>query len=341
MAMQTLQLQRLLVGEGVAVDLVATNTPCTFSLIERIRGLRAIFRLFPYVFKVWRLCGRVDVVHVMANSGWSWQLFSAPVLWLGWMRNTPVIVNYRGGEAREYLQKSRSTVMPSLTKAGRVVVPSGFLEEVFGEFGVSVEVIPNIIDLDTFQPSNSEDGNNQFQIVITRNLEPIYGIDTAIRCIANLRKHIPHLVLKIAGSGPQLSELEALARELEVEECVVFLGRLDRPEIVALYQESDVMLNPTLVDNMPNSVLEALACGIPVVSTNVGGVPHLVEHEKTALLVPPQSIDEMAAALKRVYTEAPLRSNLSSAGLEMVKQFSWSEVGQQWIGLYQSQAVSA
>ena len=91
MAMQTQQLQRLLGAEGIEVELLPTNAPYRPAWVARLRGMRALFRLLPYLWQVWRLAGRVDAIHLMANSGWSWQLFSAPVLWLGSLRTIPSI----------------------------------------------------------------------------------------------------------------------------------------------------------------------------------------------------------------------------------------------------------
>jgi len=170
MAMQTLQLARLLADEGVQVELVQTNAPYRPAIAGRIKGLRALFRMIPYVWRIWRLAGNVDVIHVMANSGYSWQLFAAPVLWIGWLRGTPIIVNYRGGEAREYLGKSARWVKPSMRKAVSLIVPSGFLQAVFNEFGMSSAIIPNIIDLHTFYPADRPPADSSFTLVIARNL---------------------------------------------------------------------------------------------------------------------------------------------------------------------------
>ena len=110
MAMQLQQLAGLLGHEDIGVDLVQTNPPYRPAIVRHVKGLRAIFLLVPYLWRVWRMAGRVDVIHLMANSGWSWQLYAAPVIWLGWLRKTPVIVNYRGGAAREYLAASGAWV---------------------------------------------------------------------------------------------------------------------------------------------------------------------------------------------------------------------------------------
>lgn len=341
MAMQTLQLARLLAAEGVDVELVQTNPAYRPAFVERLRGVRALFRLLPYLGRVWSMAGRVDVIHLMANSGWSWQLFAAPVIWLAWLRGTPVIVNYRGGEAREYLAASGRSVRPTLSRATSLVVPSGFLRQVFGEFGVEASVIPNVIDLGTFRPVQTARTPGRFTFAITRNLERIYGLDTALQALAQVRERDPELRLEIAGSGPLLEELQSLARQLGVDDAVSFLGRLDRAEIVELYQRADAMLNPSRVDNMPNSVLEALACGLPVVSTNVGGVPFIVEHEHSALLVEKDDAAGMAAAMLRLRNDPALYERLRSRGLELASSYSWEAVRPLWLALYRARGEAA
>ena len=138
MANQTRQLVRLLQSEGLDVELVQTNAPYKPLWVGRLRGIRALFRLLPYLWQLWRTAGRVDLLHVMANSGWSWHLFAAPAIWVGWLRRTPVVLNYRGGEADEFFQKSFRWVRPSLARVAAVVVPSGFLAGVFRRRGIDV-----------------------------------------------------------------------------------------------------------------------------------------------------------------------------------------------------------
>lgn len=344
MAMQTEQLARLLRREGVEVTLLPVNPPYRPAFVAGIPVLRAICRLLSYLLAVWRLAGRVDVIHLMANSGWSWQLFAAPALWVTALRGTPVVVNYRGGEARNYFQRSFRWIKPSLDKATIVVVPSRFLEEVFGEFGQPTRIVSNIIDRELFQPvprSEIHDGKTEsFNLVITRNLEPIYGIDTAIRALAKVRETGCPARLLIAGSGPAESDLRMLATTLGVAEAVSFVGRLDRPSVIALYGTADAMVNPTNVDNMPNSVLEALACGLPVVSSDVGGVPYILTHEETGLLVPARNPNALAAAIIRLSEDEELRQRLRENGLEQIKQYTWHKVRDQWLQVYRD-AIAA
>ena len=94
------------------------------------------------------------------------------------------------------------------------------------------------------------------------------------------------------------------------------------------------MINPTTVDNMPNSVMEALACGIPVISTNVGGVPFIISDQETGLLVPPNDPEKLAAAILRLKGDATLQQTLRANGLAQVEQYTWGEVRQKWLQAY-------
>jgi glycosyltransferase involved in cell wall biosynthesis len=336
MANQTLQLARLLETEGVQVSVVQVNAPYKPAWVARLRGLRAGFRLFPYLAALWRVAGQADVLHVMANSGWSWHLFAAPAIWIGRLRGIPVVINYRGGEAESFLARQHAAVAVSMRRAAALIVPSGFLKQVFEGFGLSSQVVPNVVNLERFTVRPVPPPQRPLQVLVARNLEPIYDNASALRAFALVRAELPDARLTIAGSGPLRAELEALAAELGVAEAVHFSGRVDHAGMNALYHSADVMLNPSLVDNTPNSVLEALACGVAVVSTWVGGVPFLVKDGETALLVPPADPRAMANAVLRLERERALAATLRGNGLALVQQFTWASVWPRLLQLYQS-----
>jgi glycosyltransferase involved in cell wall biosynthesis len=342
MANQTRQLARLLGEEGLDVELVQTNAPYRPSWIEPARGVRAFFRLAPYLVRLWRAAGRVRLFHVMANSGWAWHLFAAPAVWIARLRGVPVVVNYRGGGAAEFFEKSIFWVRPTLRLADRVIVPSGFLQEIFRRFGVAAEIVPNVIDLERFSARVGGGGEGTGpHLVVTRNLEPLYDVGTAIRAFAIVRGTRPGARLTIAGSGPERDRLADLARSLGAAGCVTFTGRVDNERIAELYREADVCINPSLVDNMPNSILESLASGVPVVSTDVGGVRYVVEHGKTALLVPPGDAEAMARAVLGLLDHPEEAGRLARAGREAVQQYTWEQVRPRLVGIYLEACRSA
>lgn len=338
MAMQTRQLAELLRAAGAVVELVPTNPPYWPAWIGRLRGVRALARLLPYLASLWRAAGRVDVVHVMANSGWSWHLFAVPAIWIARLRGAPVVINYRGGEAGTFLQSSARLVRASMRRASRLVVPSGFLREVFARHGMVAEIVPNIVDLQRFRPGERR---LPAQILVARNLEPIYDNATALRAFAAVHACRGDVRLVLAGTGPEEEALRTLAASLGVADAVEFAGRLERDVMAARLRESAVALNPSRVDNMPNSVLEAMASGVPVVSTAVGGVPFIVEHDRSALLVPPGDAAAMAAAIDQLLGDADLSSRLREQALADVQAYAWKEVGPRWRDLYRGAAAGS
>lgn len=336
MANQTLQLKKLLLNEGIAVEMIAVNR-AHHPLIEPLKGLRALFRLIPYLGHLWRACGKVDLIHIMANSGWSWHLFAAPAIWIAHFRKVPVIVNYRGGEAGNFFEKSSSWIKPSLDRVSMIIVPSGFLAAVFKAHGFGAQIVPNIIDLSRFFAEPGRSCPNSIQaprLLVARNLELIYDNASALQAFRIVHDALPLARLTIAGSGPELAALQELARSMHLESVVSFTGRIDTHDMPQLYRDADIVLNPTLADNMPNSVLEALASGVPVVSTDVGGIPFLLQHEKTALLVPVKNPAAMAAAVFSLLESPERVAKLRKAGVESVSQYTWSQVRQRLLAVY-------
>ena len=334
MANQTQQLARLLSEESLRVEVVQTNAPYKPACIGRLPIIRAMFRLFFYAINLWRSAGRVDVFHIMANSGWSWHLFTMPAVWIAKFRNTETIVNYRGGKAENFFKQSYKSVRPTLNASSKIVVPSRFLEEVFTKRNIKTQIIPNIIDLDRFTPEHSKNKVQSPHLLVARNLESIYNNSMAIHTLSEIKKTYPKAMLTIAGSGPELDKLNALVKELDLTESVQFTGRVDTQDMPALYQSADVMLNTSRVDNMPNSILESLASGVPVVSTDVGGIPYMVEHNKNVLLVKNEDTAAMVASVLDILEDAQLRESLIAAGRELVSQFSWQKVKVLWIDTY-------
>lgn len=341
MANQCEQLVRLLKADGAHVELVRTNAPVWPAAVGHVPIVRALFRLVPYLGRLWQAAGRNQVLHVLANSGWAWHLLAAPALWIGRLRGTPVVVNYRGGLADEFLSAAPRHVHASLRRAALRVTPSPFLLRVFARHGLDAVVIPNVIDLDRFPARTPRAFGDAPHVVVARNLEPIYGLATAIEALAILRRTYPRATLTIAGSGPLLPALQAQAASLGLAGAVQFPGRIDHRQMPALYAAADVALNPSRVDNMPNSVLEAYASGLPLVSTDAGGVPDIVDDGRTGLLVPVDDAAAMAAALVRVLSDPALAGRLVEAGRRRVESCAWPEVRTMWRQAYHRALLGA
>lgn len=337
MANQTRQLAELLTGEGVTVRMIQTQPPHRPAWVSGIPVLRALCRLVPYLYALWRGCRGAQVVHIMANSGWSWHLFAAPAVWIAKLCGAGVVLNYRGGEAEVFFEKAFIWVRPTLALVDEIVVPSGFLLKVFKKRGVVCSVVPNIINLERFKREAVRGrAHESLHLLVARNLEKLYDNETAIRAYKLIRHQVPQATLTIAGTGPERDRLLKLTKDLGMTDGVRFVGQIENQGMPALMQEADVMLNPSLADNMPVSLLEAFACGLPVVSTNVGGVPFLITHEETGLLIEPGAPAALAAAVLRLHADLCLRERIILAARAQVEHYTWPEIWPQIARVYRS-----
>ncbi len=334
MANQTKKLAEFLRSEKITVDIIRTNPDYKPLFIGKLPIIRALFRLASYKVTLIKRLKHTDVIHIMANSGWSWHLFAAPAIVIGRMYNKPVIVNYRGGYASGFFRKSWFWVQLTLKKSQAIVVPSIFLKEVFEQYHKSAVVIPNVLDKALFFQDKTSQVNEQPHFIVTRNLEAIYDVATTVRAFALIVKVFPCAKLSIAGTGPEKQALISLINDLKLTGSVNFTGRLAPKEMAKLYQQADVMLNASTVDNTPNSIIEALACGTPVVSTDAGGIPKLVTHQHDALLVNIADHQKMAESAIDILKKSTLRQSLITNGLSTIEKFYWPNVWQKLKACY-------
>jgi phenylacetate-CoA ligase len=323
-ANQTLLLADLLREAGAVVELVRVNPPHP-RWVARVRGTRALVRLPVYLWRLWRAAGRAQLLHVMANSGWSWHLHAAPAIWIGRLRGIGVVVNYRGGEAPAFMRRRGGVVAFSLRHAQALIVPSQFLGDLFQQYGLQACIVPNVLDFARFHP-RPQAAVGGAAILVARHLEAVYDNASAIRALALLRQSLPHASLTLCGAGPEHGRLHQLAAELGVAGAVHFAGTTTHAQMAQLYRQADVLLNPSRADNLPNSVLEAWASGVPVVSTAVGGISYLVDNGASGLLVAPGDHAAMAAAMLALLTDRVAASRLAAKGQAEAQRHRWPNV---------------
>jgi glycosyltransferase involved in cell wall biosynthesis len=167
----------------VEVGLLAVDPPLPSFLAwaEGIAGLRTAFREPIYLVQLWRGLRGVDIAHILAASYWSFLLAAAPAWLLARLRGARTLINYRSGEARDHLRRFRSALFV-LSRVDEIVVPSGYLVDVFAEFGLKATVVPNLIDLSQFR--FRERKVLRPHLVCTRGFAPYYSIDVVVRAFA-------------------------------------------------------------------------------------------------------------------------------------------------------------
>ena len=159
---------------------------------------------------------------------------------------------------------------------------------------------------------------SRFIVLFVGLLVPVKGVDVLLEAVHILSQERLYCIL--VGDGPWRQDLEHRSRSLGVEEQIRFAGRRPSSEIPAWLCAADVLALPSLSEGRPNVVLEAQACGIPVVATRVGGTPELVRHEDTGILVEAGSPTSLAAALERLSNDDALRLALGRAGRASIEE---------------------
>jgi L-malate glycosyltransferase len=306
--------------------------PLFLRWIERIPFLRTIVRQPIYMWHVWRDLREADIAHIFSASYWSFLVAPAPALLVARLQRKRTLIHYHSGEARDHLRRFR-TAQPILKWADRVVVPSAYLRDEFRQFGIESQVVPNFIDLSRF--SFRMRNPLRPHLVCTRGFHPYYCIDVVVRAFARIQRVFPDACLDLVGGGPLEGQIRKLVRTSNLQR-VTFVGVTCYQDIGRFYNQADIFINASRLDNMPVSILEAFASGTPVVTTAAEGIRYLVEHERTGLLCETGDDEALARNVLRLLQDPNLVAQLVCSGYEQAKCYSWAEIRPQWLQTYRS-----
>ncbi len=318
---------------SLAPGFLALNPPLP-PLLARVRYLRTALRLLLYLPSLLLRIPRYDLIHVFAASYWSYTLWSAPAIVVGRLLGKRVILHYHSGEAEDHLAHWRSAI-PTLLLAHAIVVPSAYLVEVFARFGLRGRVIFNILRAAQFR--HRRRGQLRPIFLTNRGLEPLYNVGCVLRAFHLIQQRFPDASLIVAHDGSCRRSLEALAAELGLRN-TLFVGRVEPERMAGFYDACDIYLMSPDLDNMPGSVLECFASGLPVVSTKAGGVPYIVEHERTGLLVAPNDHEGLAACALWLIENPQAALRLAERARAECERYAPAAVTAQWVALYRELA---
>jgi L-malate glycosyltransferase len=329
MALQGGALRDNLSREGVSVVIIPTN-PLLFLGMVKVRFLRTFLQTLVYLYRLIRFIPQVSVVHILAASYFYFFARVAPAVLLSRIFGRRVIVNYRGGEASLFFSKYGWLTRPVLRLASLITVPSRYLEKCFQEQGFACAIVANPIDLDRFKFRHRQ--QLRPRLLVTRNLEPMYNVAMALQAFAIVKRVYQNSRIDIVGTGSEAQKLKAWVENNGLEG-VFFHGAVRNDEMPKYLQEADILLNPTNVDNLPMSLIEAFATGLPVVSTKVGGIPDLVG-EETALLVEAGNYHEMAEKILCLLGSPDLAQGIITSARKLSENFSWDRIREKLLEVY-------
>jgi L-malate glycosyltransferase len=309
--------------------------PGPLRFARRMKYVRTLVNQGIYLPSLLSELRRADVVHVFSASYSSFLIATLPAIIAARFLGRPVLLNYRSGEAPDHLSRS-AIARAAIARVDKNVVPSSFLAGVFGGFGIRTTIVPNIVDLKVFRFRNRNP--LEPRLLSTRNFEPHYNVATTLRAFRLIQDRWPHATLTLVGGGSQEPALRALAVELGLQG-VTFPGRVPPDDIAAAYAENHIYLQSPDIDNMPTSILEAYASGLPVVSTEAGGIPAILVHGTHGLLAPVADHETLATHVLRLLDQPDYARGLARTAYSTCNALTWRAVRQQWLNAYRSVAA--
>ena len=291
---------------------------------------RTAFNALLYLTLLFAKARSADVLHIFTAGLYSYMLWTVPALIAGKLYGKKTIVNYRDGQAEIHLNTHR-IAKPTLLWADVIVTPSEFLVDVFRRYGIKARSIVNVIDTTPFL--YRQRSKLRPIIMTNRMLEPLYNVDCILRAFSRVQQRYPDATLTIAHHGFLQPELERHAAGLGLRNCR-FIGKVAIADIPKLYDDADLYVMTPNIDNMPGTLLECMASGIPIVSTNAGGIPYVVEDGKTALLVGVDDDEGVARQIFRLLEDTSMVRSITGAARREVEKYRGEPVRDQWIALY-------
>ena len=325
--------ERLREEPTVRVSFLPINPrlPGPLRVLQRIRYVRTIATSLAYVATLLARVARHDVVHIYSASYFSFVLAPTPAILIARLYGKKVVLDYHSGEAEDHLRRWRRTAVPTLRLADALTAPSDYLVDVFARFGLRARAIFNLIEPGRLRFRERRPLRPVF--LSNRNFEPHYNVGCVLRAFALIQRRYPEARLRVVGDGRQRGELARLARALDLRH-TEFTGCVALERMREFYDAADIYLNGSNIDNMPLSILEAYAAGLPVVTTDAGGIPYIVADGETGLLVPCEDHEALAAAAVRLLEDEALVSKIISGGRAECRKYDPRVIGDKWIELY-------
>lgn len=329
----------LLVGSFLSTKNV--NRTTVEELADRLQGLgHLVFRTSSVQPRLWRLLDMLwtafrhrhhyTFAYVEVYSGLAFVWAEGICLLLQSLKK-PIVLALHGGNLPNFARQHPDRVKRLLQHAQMVTAPSRYLQEGMREYCENIRLVPNPLELQHYPFRLRSTPRPVF--VWLRAFHQIYNPTLAVEVINKLQKKISNIHLTMIGPDKgdgSLQETQLLIEKYSLKDQVTIIPGIPKAQVPEALAQADIFLNTTNVDNTPVSVTEAMACGLCVVSTSVGGLPYLLNDNKDALLTPPDRPVAMAEAIQRLFVEPGLTERLSRNARQKAEDLDWQSILPIW-----------
>ena len=313
-----------------AIEDLAMSLSEKYTVVTASDKLNSFYRLMDMISKTVKhrkLC-QLIIVDVFSTYA---LIFSCLVILLAKLLNIPYIPVFRGGYLFERYRKYPRIFIYLFFNARTIVCPSKYLKNCFDNKSDRIKVIPNYIDLKNYNFRIRKDIKPK--ILWVRSIHSIYNPEMAIHTLEKIKKTYSDAKLCMVGPVKDervMEKMNKLIIRLNLQNNVSFSGQLSKTEWASISKNFDIFINTTDYDNNPVSLLEAMALWLPIVSTNVGGVPYLIDDNVTGLLVEPKKAEQMAEKINEIVSGNVDGYQIAKTAREQVSNYAKNEIIKQW-----------
>jgi glycosyltransferase involved in cell wall biosynthesis len=271
-----------------------------------------------------------DIVHAQSLISGMPALLSHKLL------RTPYVIYGRGSDV--YLPDwfTKLTAKGILKNASTVIALTEHMKDAMQAiYSRDVVVVPNGINLNEIAEREAEGGDPGKKILFVGRLHPVKGAQYLLGAMKIIHQKLPEAKLVLVGDGEEREHLETLTDNLGIRECVEFAGRVPHERVQDYMNQAEVFVLPSLSEGFPVTILEAMACGLPVVATRVGGIPDIIDDDANGYLIDTKNPEQIAEALLKLLQDKQLRKDISENNREGVRRYRWDAVAATLEGVYQ------
>ncbi len=300
------------------------------------------YPFFPLLYYALKLGHRYDIDLVISQDI---QFVGIHALIVSRTLRKPLMVNVLGpGIFSEYSKSLYSWKIHIFKQIARLILKRAKIvrtlnpilkEFLIGEFAISqnkIKIVSDRVDLKLFYPIRKQ--RKKRNIAFVGRLHPLKGIQYLLKALPTIIKEIPDIKCKIIGEGSFKERLEDLVVKLNVSDHVEFIGLLPHNQMPSAYHNIDLLVNPSLVEGQSRAILEAMACGIPVIATKTGGVPSIIKHEFNGILVEPKDSDIIAKWILEILSNDKLAKMLGDNARKVAEQYEMQQQLQKYFDLF-------
>jgi glycosyltransferase involved in cell wall biosynthesis len=305
-----------------------------WTVITTSNKINRLHRLLDMIWCIWRERRHFKVAQIDVFSGKAFFFAEVCSVLLKFIKK-PIILTLHGGGLPEFAAKHPRRMKILLRAGDRLATPSDFLKNELKAFHSNIQVIPNPVDIS--HAIYRQRDKAEPKLIWVRAFHSIYNPLMAIDVLRRLKPIFPQINLTMVGPDKLDHSLKRVMVSIKKfglqNEVRVQLG-VEHNEIPILLNKADLFINTSNYDTFPRSIIEAMANGLCVVTTNVGGIPYLANNREEALLVPPEEPVQMAAAIRQIIENKELAQRLSLNARKRAEKYDWSAILPQWEELF-------